>query len=166
MDKSQRTLLDTIRANLSERHQLAGIDADSLKNYILGEMQTDIASDEDNWMSLDGMIGCIKDEHVKAYILNNLLIMPGHYHHQEITRKIQHLGHPSSIPCIRTMLENGFDTLQYTCSEDEVIAKWFSHALADIGTPASIALIREFASSPNEGIAAEMRYRLEQLGIS
>ncbi|MBB3120119.1 hypothetical protein [Pseudoduganella violacea] len=51
----------------------------------------------------------------------------------------------------------------YTSSEPEVIAKWFSHALADIGTADAIALIRKFAGSPNAGVAKEMMYRLEKL---
>ena len=54
--------------------------------------------------------------------------------------------------------------LEYTASDDDVIAKWFSHALADINTPEAIEVIREFSKSANPGIAEEMNYRLEKIG--
>ncbi len=56
--------------------------------------------------------------------------------------------------------------LEYTCSEPGVIAKWFSHALADINTPESIALIKEIATSGKPEVAEEMAYRLRRLNAS
>ncbi|WP_223572502.1 hypothetical protein [Xanthomonas citri] len=52
---------------------------------------------------------------------------------------------------------------EYTCSEPGVIAKWFSHALADIYTPESIAVIEEFAKCSDPEIAEEMTYRLRRI---
>ena len=73
------------------------------------------------------------------------------------------LRSPSSIPYIRQVLAGGFLMLEYTCSEPGVIAKWFSHALADINTPEAISVIREFAGSSDPGVAEEMAYRLKRL---
>lgn len=53
----------------------------------------------------------------------------------------------------------------YTGSDDEVIAKWFSHALAEIGTAEAIEVIKEFCADDNAGIAEEMRYRVKKLAI-
>jgi hypothetical protein len=94
---------------------------------------------------------------------NKLLIIPGHREHQSITKDLQDIGDPSSIPFIEQILENGFDYLSYTCSEDAVIAKWFSYALWSIGTPEAIALIEKYSKSSNEGIREEMLYRLKRI---
>ena len=102
---------------------------------------------------------------VKADVLNGLLVMPGHELHQEVTMEIQRLKSLSSVPCIRSVLEGGFDFLAYTSSGDEVIAKWFSHALAKIGTREAIEVIKEFSVADNVGIAEEMSYRLGKLAI-
>ncbi|MCC8505261.1 hypothetical protein ACE8C3_04020, partial [Xanthomonas euvesicatoria pv. euvesicatoria] len=88
---------------------------------------------------------------------------PGHELHQEITREIQLLRRPSSVTYIRQVLANGFQMFEYTCSEPGVIAKWFSHALADIDTPESIAVIEEFAKCSDPEIAEEMTYRLRRI---
>ena len=164
MDQSLHHLLDKIRANPSEQDGLADIDAASLKNYVLSEWE--IATAAEDWdpvWSLFGMLYNMEDGRSKADILNNLLVMPDHHHHQELMRKIQDLGHPSSVPYIGTMLESQYKTLRYSGSEDDVITKWFSHALADIGTPEAYAMIRKFALSPIPGIARGMRYRLRKI---
>ena len=96
-------------------------------------------------------------------VLNNLLILKGHYDHQPITKAIQDYGHPSSIGYIETVIENGFEHLEYSGSESDSIAKWFSHALSSIGTKEAIALIAKYSKSTDPGISAEMRYRLERI---
>jgi pantothenate kinase len=96
-------------------------------------------------------------------ILNQLLVNKNHKKHQFITRCIQDLKSPTSISFIQKALETNFDYLQYTCSEDIVIAKWFSHALAKIGTTEAINLMKFYTKSENEGIKTEMMYRLNKL---
>jgi len=137
----------------------------TIKNHLLDKMASAIAADD--WEAMEHVfdIACSTDDlALKAELLNGLLAMPGHELHQQVTMEIQHLKSPSSIAVIAAVLESGFDYLQYTCSEDEVIAKWFSHALARIGTPEAIDLIRKFSLSDNAGIASEMQYRLGRLG--
>lgn len=96
-------------------------------------------------------------------ILNDLLIEPGHRQHQLIARILQSAKDPSTIPFIRKALESNFDYLQYTCSEPEVIAKWFSWLLSSIGTEEAISLMEEYTKCPNEGISSEMKYRLAKI---
>lgn len=137
----------------------------TIKNHILEQMAAAIAAAD--WDAQEAVVdlACgIDDADLKAEALNGLLAMPGHELHQQVTMEIQQLKSASSVSVIEAVLEGGFDYLQYTCSEDEVIAKWFSHALASIGTPEAIALIRKFAASENAGIASEMQYRLERIG--
>jgi len=95
--------------------------------------------------------------------LNTLLLEPNHRSHQWVTKKIQDIGHPSSIPFIRKALETNFEYLEYTCSDTDVIAKWFSWALFSIGTKEAIDLIKEYAKSEDEGIRKEMTNRLNKL---
>lgn len=95
--------------------------------------------------------------------LNILLLDPNHRNHQLITKTIQDLGNPKSVPFIKKVLETNFDYLEYTCSDSDVIAKWFSWALFSIGTDSAINVIKEYARSEDNGIRNEMIYRLNKL---
>lgn len=162
MDNHLRILLDEHGNDPAQQYRLAGIDADSAKEFILAEME--IANDSrdwDAWNTLLRMAASIRDPAVKAETLNALLVMPGHELHQAVTKEIQRLKSPTSVPFIRSMLASGFDMLKYTSSEPQAIAKWFSHALARINTPEAIAVISEYAGSSDTGVAGEMAYRLE-----
>src|SRR5689334_10884339 len=67
-------------------------------------------------------------QHVE--LLNKLLINPDHQSHQRIAKTLQDVSpSPTTIPFIRKALESNFDYLDYTCSESDVIAKWFSWLL-------------------------------------
>ena len=137
---------------------------ETVKQKILREMALAIAqSDWEASHDLLDLIRTVSQPVDRAEILNELLVMPGHKLHQEVTREIQLLRSPSSVPYIRQVLQGGFQMLEYTCSEPGVVAKWFSHALADIRTPESIALIKEVATSGEPEIAEEMAYRLRRL---
>jgi hypothetical protein len=163
MDGTLRKLLESHSDNVSMQYQVAGITGDTVKQFILREMSTAIAEqDWEAWYTLFGLVRTIADPNTRADALNCLLVMPGHELHQEIARAIQELRDPSSVPYIRQMLVDDFAMLEYTCSDATVIAKWFSHALADINTPEAIALIEEFSRSGNPGIAEEMAYRLKR----
>ncbi len=143
---------------------ISGIAPDAVKDYVSQEMAAAIKADD--WAASYALLEFVREiaaPLVRAEALNTLLVMPGHELHQEITRDIQGLRCPSSVPYIQQILEGDFQMFDYTGSEPEVIAKWFSHALADIGTTDAIAVIRKFAASPNAGVAKEMMYRLEKL---
>lgn len=164
MDSELRKLLDEHTNNIVKQYQIAGITPATVKSYILSEMATAIGgSDWEASYTLLAMARAIENPEVKADVLNGLLVMHGHELHQEVTMEIQRLKSPSSVSYIRSVLGGGFDFLAYTSSEDEVIAKWFSHALAKIGTPEAIEVIKEFSVAGNAGIAEEMRYRLGKL---
>jgi hypothetical protein len=166
MNRELRKLLNENTGDVLKLYQLAGVTPETIKNYILDQMATAVGEgDWEAWDTLLSMARYIESPEVKADVLNCLLVMPGHEVHQAVTMQIQILRSPSSVPYIQTVLEGGFDFLEYTASEDEVIAKWFSHALAKIGTPEAIELIKEFAISNNAGIAKEMSYRLGRLNV-
>jgi hypothetical protein len=93
-------------------------------------------------------------------LLHELLLSDRHHQHQLVTRCIQNARDPRSVEVIQRVLQRGFEPFAYTCSDDAVIAKWFSHALADIGTRKAIQVIHEYAGSPNQEVAQEMRYRI------
>jgi hypothetical protein len=138
--------------------------ADAIKQKILCGIAAAIT--ENDWETsydLVQLTQSIDDPEARADVLNKLLVMPGHKHHQAVTMEIQKLRSPSSVPYIRQVLSNGFRMFEYTCSEPRVIAKWFSHALASINTAQSIALIAEFARASDPEIAKEMAYRLTRL---
>jgi len=94
--------------------------------------------------------------------LNILLLEPNHRSHQVVTKKIQDLANPKSVPFIKKALESNFDYLAYTCSNSGAIAKWFSWALFSIGTEDAINLIKEYTKSEDEEIRNEMIYRLNK----
>jgi len=96
-----------------------------------------------------------------------LIACPGHRSHQFLVKHLQDdLRYPAAVPVIRKILSEGFAYLSYTCSEDGVIAKWFSHALKAIGSPEAIAVLQDFAKSENPEIREEMQYRLRKMGIA
>lgn len=96
-------------------------------------------------------------------ILNELLINPNHRKHQQIAKGLQDSPSPTTVPYIRKALESNFDYLEYTCSESNAIAKWFSWLLYSIGTPEAIELMKEYSNSNDEGIRNEMLYRLKKV---
>lgn len=96
-------------------------------------------------------------------LLHKLVFLPGYHLHQQVVFEIQAIGDPRSVPVLRQALNEGFERYGYTCSEDGVVAKWFSWALAAIGTPEARAVLTEFADSDNREVRDEMRYRLAKL---
>lgn len=105
----------------------------------------------------------IENQEIRVSALNQLLLLDGHYQHQMITKELQYIAHPSSVAIIAKILEQDFKRFEYTASDDGVIAKWFSHALADIGTEKAMELLKLYAQSANEEIAQEMQYRLRRI---
>lgn len=96
---------------------------------------------------------------------NQLILTPNHYQHQYLTKYLQDvLRFESSVSVIDQILTQGFEYMNHY-SEDGVIAKWFSHALMDIGTPEAIAVLKKHAESSNPEIRKEMLYRLLKNGI-
>lgn len=102
----------------------------------------------------------------KVDLLNELLVSPKHYLHQMIAMTLQQIKSPSTIPFVKMALDSNFDYLEYTCSDHEVIAKWFSWILFSINTKEAISLIEEYSKCSNEGIRNEMRYRLRKVNPS
>lgn len=141
-----------------------GVDATKVRDFVLAEMTA--AGSVGDWETqqvLADLAYAIADPVVRAETLGKLLVMPNHQHHQEIAWEIQQGRYVSCLPYIRHMLESRFEILEYTCSEHDAITKWFSHALASIGTPEAIRMIEEFSNSEDPEIAAGMKYRLSRL---
>lgn len=100
------------------------------------------------------------DPGARIDLLHELVRHPGHRRHQAVVRQLQLLRRAASVHHLRAALVEGFEVYRYTCSEDRVIAKWFSWALYDIGTAEALAVLREFSASSNAAVSAEMSYRL------
>lgn len=114
----------------------------------------------------DAIFLVLRAEEPTAFIdtLNELIISPQHRSHQMLVKMLQdHLPSPKSIPYIRRALASNFDYLEYTGSDSDAIAKWFSWLLYAIGTEEAIEEMRAFSYSADEGIAQEMRYRLQKI---
>ena len=97
--------------------------------------------------------------------LHQLLADDRHRQHQLVVRQIQQRADPSSVPHLQDALRLGFDRYDYTGSENGVIAKWFSHALADIGTREAVEVLNLFMASADPELSEEMRYRLSKLEL-
>jgi hypothetical protein len=151
-------------ADLLERFP---VDLQNNSVYIRNEVKEAINSRDSNSvedaMSLIWLSG---DPSRFTDLLNELLVNPDHISHQRIAKTLQDIKSPTTVPFVRKVLETNFDYLQYTSSDDEVIAKWFSWLLAEIGTKDAINLMQEYGSSTNAGIKKEMLYRLKRIGIN
>lgn len=134
------------------------------KKFILSEIETALRNkDEENLEYGIALIWISGNYFQYVDTLNKLLLVPFHKSHQAIVQALQDIKSPSSIQFIRKALETNFDYLEYTGSESDAIAKWFSWALFSIGTKEAIELIREYSNSTNDGIKKEMLYRLSKL---
>jgi hypothetical protein len=131
-------------------------------DFVRTEMKNAIAtSDPDKIQMTLALIWLSGDISKFVDILNELLINQNHRSHQQIAKKLQdNAPSPTTVPFVRKALETKFEYLEYTYSESNVIAKWFSWLLYSIGTPEAIDLMKEYSNSTDEGIANEMRYRL------
>jgi HEAT repeat protein len=163
MKKELLDLLDQHKGNIARQLEIAGIAELSARTFLVSELL--IASEANDSDAGDTLfeLACQLSEPIKLEILHALLLTPGHRFHQQTAKALQEIASPSSIPTLLAALENGFANFRYTGSDNVVIAKWFSHALAGIGTPEAIAVIERFAQSDNEGVSSEMKYRLKRL---
>lgn len=136
------------------------------KEYVSAEISAAIAQpDPDELDRTLDLLWVFPEPEQLLDLLHQLLLTPHHYQHQLITKTLQDIGSPSSVPVIRTVLESGFEYLGYTASKPQVIAKWFSWALCSIGTPEAIQTMRDFTVRGRKGIRQEMRYRLQKMGL-
>ena len=104
-----------------------------------------------------------EDLALHVHVLNVLLVTPHHFYHQAVAKALQSIASPTTVPYVKKVLEKGFEFLAYTFSESEVIGKWLSWLLYAIGTPEAISVMREYAESEDEGLAAAMQYRLAKV---
>ena len=112
---------------------------------------------------LDDLLEPLALQTLPVDLLNELLVSVLHHQHQRVAFALQKAADPSTVPYAASALAMGFSHLQYTASDDDVIAKWYSWLLAGIGTPEAIALLHQYASSDNERVATAMTYRLRRL---
>lgn len=133
-------------------------------DFIKGELKQAINSkDEEKIERAISLIWIYNNDKQFIDELNLLLLDTNHKSHQVITKTIQDLRNPISIPFIKKALESNFNYLEYTCSESAVIAKWFSWALFSIGTEEAIEIIKKYTKAEDKGIRNEMIYRLNKV---
>lgn len=141
------------------------VDVKSNVAFVTDEIRAAIESQNPDEIEMSLLLILVSGDFIRYIdMLNELLINPHHRSHQQIAKTLQdEAPSPSTVPFVRKALESNFDYLQYTCSESDAIAKWFSWLLYSIGTEEAIDLMREYSNSKDEGIAQEMRYRLKKV---
>jgi hypothetical protein len=141
------------------------IDLKSNNNFIRTEIEAAIQSaDIDRIQMTIPLIWFSAEIPNFVDLLNRLLINPNHRSHQVIAKNLQDFApSPTTVPFVRKVLETNFEYLEYTRSDSDAITKWFSWLLCSIGTDEAIDLMKEYSNSTDEGIANEMRYRLDKV---
>ena len=164
-DKKLLVDLDYGRVTFDDFLKQFSLDLKSDNNFIRAEMEAAIQSaDTDRIQMTIPLIWFSADIPNFVDLLNELLINPNHRSHQVIAKNLQDIApSPTTVPFVRKALETNFDYLEYTCSDSDAIAKWFSWLLYSIGTDEAINLMKEYSNSTDEGIANEMRYRLNKV---
>jgi hypothetical protein len=132
--------------------------------FVKAELRTAIDSSDPDEIQMTLALVWLSGD-ISKYIdfLNELLLNRNHRSHQQVARVLQDNPSPTTVPFVRKVLESNFDYLEYTCSDTDAIAKWFSWLLYSIGTTEAIDLIKEYSSSKDEGIRKEMLYRLSKI---
>jgi hypothetical protein len=164
-DKKLLIDLDYGRVTFDDFLKQFSVDLKSDNNFIRTEMEAAIQSAETDRIQMTiPLIWFSADIPSFVDLLNELLINPNHRSHQVIAKNLQDfVPSPTTVPFVRKALETNFDYLEYTCSDLDTIAKWFSWLLSSIGTDEAINLMKEYSNSTVEGIANEMRYRLNKI---
>ena len=167
MTPAQRELLEAYDVAAIDRDEVVrrfGVDLVGAPGFVRAEVEAALASGDEDARDLAIALVFLSGG-LERYVdlLGRLVVTPGHGQHQRCVRALQRLGDPRALPYLRQALAQGFGHLDYTCSETGVLAKWFSHALADIGGDEALALLRDYAASDDPEIAAEMRYRLAKI---
>lgn len=166
------TVASSVSPSWSERHEEAlrlfweqsRVELSQRKEFVLTELHKAITDGDEDRVNLLVDLMLQSDDDDKIDVLNEMLLIKGHRRHQEIVREIQIIAKPSSAPYLRRALEDGIDhMIEYNGSGSGVVAKWFSHALFDIGTPDAIETLRVFSTHPDAEIRDEMLYRLSKL---
>jgi hypothetical protein len=119
--------------------------------------------DSDNLEMVLKLIWLLDGFPERTHLLNMLLVAPNHISHQRIARELQIVKDPSTVPYVRHALAKGFDYLEYTCSESNAIAKWFSWILFAIGTEEAIQVMKDYSKASDDGVRGEMLYRLKKV---
>lgn len=166
-ERDKHILTDLYNGNISEDVFIRSFSVNVKQDaaFVTKEIRTAIESQDPEEMEKSLLLLWLSGD-ITKYIdtLNELLVNPHHRSHQQIAKALQdEAPSASTIPFVRKALESNFDYLQYTCSESGSIAKWFSWLLFSIGTKEAIDLMKEYADSPDEGIANEMRNRLKKV---
>jgi 5'-3' exonuclease len=164
--QEKKLLIDWQSGKISKEDFLAvfPVDIRNNKNYIISEIEKAIETAEIEEIELAINLIWLSDNEVEFIdLLHKLLLNPNHRSHQYILKSLQDLRNPRSVLFIKKALETNFDYIPYTGSDSYGIAKWFSWALASIGTNEAIELIKEYSHSEEEGIREEMSYRLKRI---
>ena len=133
-------------------------------SFVEAEVHAALASgDEDRVETVLQLVFLCRGEDLLA-LKHHLLLTPGHRQHQAVARELQRLAHPSTVPVVQELLRRGYDHLDYTASEPEVITKWLSWILAAIGTEEALVTLEAHADAGQPGVSEEMAYRLRRLG--
>jgi hypothetical protein len=165
-DQERNLLLDVNSGQIrvDEFHKKFPVDIRKSKDYVVREIEAVIGSNDIEELDLTiSLVRLSGTDKLFIDVLNRLLINPNHRSHQFVTKTLQDLKSPTSVPFIKHALESNFDYLTYTGSDSDAIAKWFSWALYEIGTRDAIDVMKLYAKSADEGIRKEMNYRLKRL---
>jgi HEAT repeat protein len=164
LERKMLTDLRDRKLSPTEFHERFPLEQYYDKKHFATELDDAVArKDEEEIELLILLLWPLWRDHEYIDSLNKLILTPYHKRHQEIARKLQKIKSPTSIPFVRKALASNFDYLAYTCSESDVIAKWFSWILAEIGTKEALDLLEEYSHSTDEGIRSQMLYRLEKI---
>lgn len=140
------------------------IEPSKRSSFLLSSLRSAIEAGDENRVHLVLEVALQYEGIEKATCLGEMLLIRQHYRHQELVRELQRMAEPSAVPYLVSALNSNLDHMvEYNGSGSGVVAKWFSHALFDIGTPESIEALRVLSAHSDAEIRKEMTYRLTKL---
>ena len=136
----------------------------STDQFILRMNEAVKNEDHDEMLDIIYDICELPEDDIAVDALNHLLIIKGHFRHENILKSIQDYAHPSSVKYIEVALNQGFEHIDYyNGSGFAPISQWFSYALASINTKEAVDLLKKYARHENDEISGHMRRLLEQI---
>jgi hypothetical protein len=140
------------------------IEPSKRSSFLLSNLLSAIEAGDKDRVHLILEVALQFDHAEKAVLLCEMLLIKQHYRHQELVRELQLMAEPSAVPYLVKAFTSNLDYMdEYNGSGSGVVAKWFSHALLDIGTPEAIEALRAFSAHSDAEVREEMAYRLTKL---
>ena len=162
--KDATARLEEFEKDVRQFWKVHPVERSERRPYLLTTLRRAIDSRDETLIELVLEVALRSDEPDKVTCLGEMLLVREHYRHQELVRELQLMADPKAVTYLIKALNTNLEHMvNYNGSGSGVVAKWFSHALLDIGSVEAIEALKAFSNHADPEVRDEMLYRLGKL---